>query len=1243
MRKKLLFSMMCAIFSVAAVYSQASFDVSASADFIVGSGQSKIILSDVKGVANVGDFTVSVTSGSANLNGTPTVEYVAGQNFALLNVTEKGTEGTASIKISAGSVEKTITVNIVAFSNPGIELSIYDVQFWQVANVIQTGAPHIYREIMVDKAEMPSDQGSLDDPTNFWYGKWNAIRSAFTVGNDCNDPPCNPFPLLNLGTVAMKGYFIPKVAGNYTFSFHASRNSLIGGVWLDPECGSWNAAEVMACTKGAHGGIVSGTMADGNTRVVSSTPVALEANKAYPIYGIRWFTHAIDWDISYKLPGDTDWTIIPAECLSPLYDIERPAAPASVKIHTTMNEKVLLEWSAVSSGTKKAKVAGYNIYANGKKNNTELVAVTTFLLTGLTANTDYDIFATSVDELGNESLISNVVHTKTTSSSTTPPSKPTGLRCETKTGEVLKMRWGKSAGIVAYDISVDGVKHNADYIYTDSFFVRKLKPETEYAIRVRGYNGSLTASEWSEPVNATTVAFDSEGEQLPGFNEYRVRLDVGQRNISWSEGIGINVDVKGKIFYSNNNDNYVQKMTTAYNPGLIRWGALDANLYGLQTVTGSGADAVGTNGGSNPDSYFKASIGKKRKDLGLATHAMNMAYCNEIGSYYALCIGTKDSGSTDGDSNYTVDYMDPVNGYKVFQNLVEYLAGPSSSPLGMVRAQEGFFDPVLVKGKSKGIILEFGNEVWGSTSHNAPIGRDYVAYGAWCRAMADSMRKSPYWKDVKDLICFAYSGRGPSVGSENQNVTRGTALGQIQGITISGYLGGNGEYDPDVDYGQSMDHYYRLRISQIADNLKSMQALMKDQIGMTGGPLKTYFYETQVSTPSYFGNLGQAVVLFDYITATLRYGGMVPALFAFGGGQWMVNVNDAPLAHLEIGRLVNTYCKGHIVEATVATNNQVMIDRQYNDFKPVVNFDPVGASVYNNGKNWSILLFSRDFDNEYSVQINLPDNIGTIKNVKRHTIGGNEEGPSIRLGFDMTENEAATLKDGDVVYVKPYSMVLYTFEANNPGFEALPLGHYDRVLPQTLELTGTPEITTTGGNTRITAVVGPDNTFATNVIWEFSNITNKEVVEAGMVFPVMVAGLDYAIIRASSPTSVKPCNGTLWLTATTADNPALTKSIQITLSNQTVGCQYPYIGVNGAETEAMLSLYPNPAEETLFVNTNTDALSTVTIYSSIGIRIMAEISSEQVVELNVASLPAGQYTAVVESNGKTEAVTFVKR
>jgi len=1231
----------------------AMFDAPENAELIVGSGLTKLILPNVKGSDASTTFTVTVLENGHLFKNSPKVSYAAGRKFATLDFEDVGMDGTARVRVAAGNYVQEFDIEIKKFFNPGIELSLYDAMMWQQVNVIAEGASPLYTEVL-NTESYPANTGAEfpNHNTSFWTGKWAGINEKWTI--ECTGGACTPAPVINLGTLAMKGFFIPEVSGLYEFSLKTNADFTVG-LWFDVGLVSWKNAACIArattATNPDRNVLVTGSFEEGDTRVVSAK-FSLEAGKAYPMYSVRWFTHQMDWVIDYKGPGVTSWTTIPERMLSPLCDLVKPQAPTGVKIHTTLNEKILVEWNAAvwnlktmpQEEQKVAKIVGYNVYANGIKNNAELIkGENRFLIEGLTSGTEYDVFVTSVDELGNESYVSNVDKTTTLTTSGTPAA-PAGLRCEAKTGEVLKMRWNPNiaGGIVAYDVSVNGTEvahvNNIDYIYTDSFFVRKLKPETKYQIRVRAYNGAMNVSPWSAPIEVETVDFDPLKTQEPGFNEHRVRLDINMRNISWTEGVGINGSFKDGSLFRNGGNNDFKKAIDDLKPGIVRWGALDANMYSLRRHANeySVGDSI----------RYRSSIGAERKNRATenATHAMNMEYCNQIGAWYSLCVGTKDNGG------WRVDYMHPQNGYREFQILLEYLVGPTTSIGGALRAGEGFAEPVLTKEKSKGLILEFGNEVWGETSHNSPIGSNYTTYGEWCRAMADSMRKSPYWHLAEDLILFKYSGRDPVVSTLNDNVVRGTTPGQIQILGVGGYLGGNLDYNPDVDYGESVSQYYRLRINHLATHLAGMQAVMKRQINMINVPLNTYFYETQVSTPSYYGNLGQATVLLDYITASMKYGSMVPAIFTYGSGEWMINVGNKPLAHYTMARLVNTYCKGHLVESTVVTNNQVMVDLvNINEFTAISNFDPVGASVYNNGNKWSILLFSRDFENEYSVSINLPSGIGTPTNIKRHIVtgDGSEDGPSIREEFRTIEDEVVpSLKSGDIVYVPPFSMVLYTFEANNPGFEKLPLGHFDRVLPQTIEFTGTPAITVNAGNTRITAVVTPADAFSTDVIWEISKDLNKEIVAADLPFPTMSPSGTSVTLRAtggSGANMTRACNGIFWLTATLADNPAVSRSLQVTLSNQASDCEYPKIGVDGAETGATVSVYPSLADEMLFVNTNTNDFSTVTIYSSIGIRIMAETSSEQVVEMNVASLPAGQYTAVVESNGKAESVTFLKK
>ena len=1221
----------------------AMFDAPENATIVAGSGISKLILGNVQGSPQQSSFKVEMISGDRYLKGTPAIEYTAGNHFALLNVEDAGAVGTVSMRILAGDYVQAFDIEIEAFDNPGIMAGIYDAVMWQQVNVISVGA--------VPAAEAVYSGGAIFPEYRDTWIRDNVFIPAYpkmTVGKECFTGAChhpdnpdhsaNPDPEFspNLATLTLKGFFIPPVSGTYRFGFTTSAD-FTAGIWFDVAGVSWANAACIArtTTTGTH-----------NTAIprMESAPYALEAGKGYPIYAVRWFTHQTGFTISAKGPNDADFVALKNENLSPLYDLIKPVAPTGVKIHTTLAEKILIEWNAASKGDKVATISGYNIYANGKKVNSALVSELSYLIEGLKASTEYNVFVTTVDELGNESFASVVETTTTLGSSVTKPSKPDNVRDIGKTGETIKLKWNIPAATgsksIAFDVAVNGVQNNTELIYTDTFFIRKLQPETEYSITVRAYNGSMVVSDWSDAVKITTASFNPNDDLGLEFGEKRARMNIEKRNISWTEGVGINGNFKDGSLFKNGGNNSFKKAIDAYKPGIVRWGALDANDYALYKIISGTVPANLANAVS--------SIGKTRKDKGLATHAMNMDYCNEIGAYYSLCIGTHagPTGMGNGPTGeYTVDYMnaDLTKAGQVFLDLLEYLAGPATSPYGILRLGEGFTDPVLDPNNPdcKGIILEFGNEVWGGDSHSAPIGKDYTKYGEWCRTMAAAMRTSPYWDKVKDLIYFKYSGRDPGVSQTNQNVVRGTKPGEIHILGVSGYVDGNLVYDPDVSYNESVLKYYRLREQHVATNLKGLESCMKDQMTMVGTYLNTYFYETQSSTASYFGNLGQAVLLLDYLTASFKYGSMVPAIFSYGGGQWIINNGDTPLAHYEMARLVNTYCKGHLVGSSLESNNQVMCEDANGKLVPIKDHEPVGTTVYNNGKNWAIALFSRDYEREYTVQINLPDDIGTIKNVKRHTVTGDgtDNGPSIRESFNLIEDEAVTLKDGDLVYVPPFSMVMYTFEADDPGFQKLPLGYFDRVLPDAIELSGNFFIDKDKGSTKISVAVSPDDAFSKGIIWDISEVVNGHM--EGCKFPTLSVSQDAVTVRAQGSASQGYVpNAPFWLKATLADNPSVSKSIRINITNQTAP-DCGRISVEDAEVKTVV--YPNPAENVLFVKTESDNQKTLTVYNESGQRVLSEVASGNLIEMDVTSLIGGKYFVTVDENGSLETVPFVKK
>ena len=465
----------------------------------------------------------------------------------------------------------------------------------------------------------------------------------------------------------------------------------------------------------------------------------------------------------------------------------------------------------------------------------------------------------------------------------------------------------------------------------------------------------------------------------------RMTLALTRNAICPFSGLGINADMMtGRLF----RDSVYYRKVMNLHPGLLRWGALEANLYAFEQAYG-------------PDSLqAPVSIGERSEQ----SHARNMDLCNRIGAAYALCVGMKDGnggfGRGDG-KNYTVDY---VSRPETFLHLLEYLAGPPDSPYGAKRAGEGFEEPLLTSHKGR-LLLELGNESWGGFAHNAPLGRNYRKYGEWCRSIARLLETSPYWSDIRHRVTLLYSGRNvrnrDSYGL-NEALLEGDR-GELPGVAYSGYLGGNMDYDPNTRYGQDVESYFDERHRQMKANLADMR-----QKWQQPGAKQIYLYESQVSTPAFFGTAGQGIILLDYLTASLRYGSIYPSVFSMGGGEWRIILDDGrPFVHYVLMQKIDRECRGELMEQVAEGEGA-----------------PVGCSVFRDGKNWSILLFSRDFRAESRVKLQLPQGLLPQKATQRTPTTARSD---TRLDYsEKTRN--IRLKDGCEVSVPPHGVKLIRFE-----------------------------------------------------------------------------------------------------------------------------------------------------------------------------------------------------------------------
>lgn len=567
------------------------------------------------------------------------------------------------------------------------------------------------------------------------------------------------------------------------------------------------------------------------------------------------------------------------------------------------------------------------------------------------------------------------------------PSPPTAVATPVvKRNEVMLQPeewkvWSKAAMWSGYRIYVDGKLQDEVPIKEEHLWVRNLKADHSYQIGITNVD---ELGQESAPYTLTvrTARRDSASyaiEQIP-----TITLKLSRDSLCEFTGLGLNADMmSGRLF---SDSAYYQRVVDA-KPGLLRWGALEANVYAFEKAYGPDAHRAPT------------SIGNARQ-----THARNMDLCNRIGAAYSICIGMKDGpgGLGGGDRlDYTVDYVkDP----QTFLHLIEYLAGPADSPYGSVRAKEGFQEPLLTPKKGR-LLLEMGNESWGGRAHNAPLAEDYTAYGRWCRDMARLIHSSPYWPQVKDRITIVYSGRNvrnqESYGLNERLLQEDK--GEIPAVAYSGYLGGNMNYDPHVKYGRDVKSYFKERHKQMQLNLDDMRQKWSQQDAK-----QIYLYESQVSTAAYFGTMGQGIVLLDYLISSLHYGSIWPSIFSINGGEWRIMLdNGTPFAHYTLIQKINQQCQGVLMRH--ATEEK---------------FPPVGSAVFRNGKQWAILLFSRDFTRPYQVGIQLPKG---LKKCKASVWELNAEDMSTRTGFH-TSTRSLRLRNGSQILVPAHSVQLITFQ-----------------------------------------------------------------------------------------------------------------------------------------------------------------------------------------------------------------------
>lgn len=923
--------------------------------------------------------------------------------------------------------------------------------------------------------------------------EWENLE--LTVSQDCDAPQCDGHDFI---TLMYRGYVIPPADGDYTFFMEGVGDY---GLWLSSDENYENANGIAVKSSGQHQ-VVGTDQSDGTW---ASEPQTLEKGKVYAIYGINWTIHTTTGGILWEGPGISK-SYLQGEEIMHIYDTQKPSSPQALDLIARSTETIKIAWQSSSDNQE---LAGYYIYLNGIRNSEEPLQDTVALIEGLAPDTKYTIAVTAMDDMGNESAPGSLLTSTTYQMEDIAPTAPEEITAEIVESMAVQISWSGATdnqAVFAYNVYLDGHLYNSDdYIYEQTLVMKPLMPEKSYQITIESIDVAMNVSSPSAPHTITTKAFD------PGVNtlgEKMGRLTIEMSPVGLSEGIGINPEFQYGEFMNAEQRAAIDELR----PGNIRWGTITANRLSF-------------------DDY----IGNDKT----ATIADFAKMCVDNNAYLSFTCGMDSNTDWYGDES-------------TFLNFLEYLAGPSSSGFGEIRAEEGYEEPLL--DQLPGLVFEFGNEVWGSDVHFAPIGADYSDYAGWAREKAELMKTSDYYDAEK--IKFAYSGRNPNPDFSyglNKLLLTGDR-GEIELLSLGGYIGSNFD-GAEIDQGDSyLDYYKNAREDGLLD-IKGLDYYHKLAIGLTGDFKLPYLYETNTKNDTYNGRLGHAMIITDYWLSAMEKGSFIPTIYSLSHGQWRITAPGEDYKRLPVfhtASYFNTFCRGEILKTDYHSLNKV-----YNGSGKELEMDAVGSYAYHSNGNYTIVLISRDFENDHFVEISLPDGFTFQQSAWQYVISGEDYST-----FDaVVDSSELTFNNNYLITVPRHSMVLVNFSGEIQDFGDVASGFftYDKISSIELYAEKT-EITEDGGELMVEAITIPGDDYIGKVDWE---ITQGDI-------DVTLQRYDKSCRVESS--GHQNGNGLITLRASALDNPDIYDEIDIMITGQ---------GTTGVITNLKknrVEVYPNPSK-----------------------------------------------------------------
>lgn len=278
-------------------------------------------------------------------------------------------------------------------------------------------------------------------------------------------------------------------------------------------------------------------------------------------------------------------------------DTQAPTVPSNLVVSNLNPTSFTLSWSA---STDNVIVAGYDLYQDNIKINSQLITNTTFNISGLNASTSYQFYVKAYDAVDNSTSSSVLTVTTPAPPDLDAPSAPTDLIANVISQNSVTLSWSASTdniGVTGYDVYRNGVKVNSSQVTTTTYTVSGLSALTTYDFYViaKDAAGNISGNSNTIPVSTPDTQSPTTPSGLSATNitatSLTVNWNASSDNVSvtgydvYQNGIKINAGLISGLSFA------VTGLTqaTAYNFTVVAWDgsgnqSATANLLTVTTL-----------------------------------------------------------------------------------------------------------------------------------------------------------------------------------------------------------------------------------------------------------------------------------------------------------------------------------------------------------------------------------------------------------------------------------------------------------------------------------------------------------------------------------------------------------------------------------------------------------------------------------------------------------------------------------